>query len=1098
MQRIWGFDLGTASVGFAVVNYDEQKQIGRIDSHKDGDREVPGLGVRVFQEGVVPAAGGKTRATPNKTRRTKRLMRRQNRRKKQRKRELGKLLHEAGLLPAFGTPEWRAVVSEPGRGKYQREPISATEWRDLPAPQVRKAPRSRFVDPYRLRRDGIEQRLEPYELGRALYQLAKRRGFRGRPIEELKEEAEAREDEGKKKEKSVVKEGIERTAAEIGKRTLGAALAEIPDTEKRRGRYIDRKMIENEFERLWSKQLEFHPAALTATLKQRIHKTIFFQRPTFWRTKTLGKCPFKPEAQLCLKSSWLGQRFLALKRLNDLRLAGGNTRPLTDDERGLILPLLDRSATVTFGAIRKALKELWAEQGISKHQKFTHELAAFGPKKDKKEIPGNAAEARLREIFADAWEVLPARDRIRAEFAAKLFDVDYRRLGSARIEIRQPSDADARRMEFAKWARREYGIAPEKATELSQLGDNLPSGWLAYSEPAVKRMLEFMEAGDPEYEARRKAYPEKNKVAIPGQEHTLEQLDRLPSHPLRQQESRNPMVRRTLTELRKVVNNLLAVYGKPDLIRIELARDPASSLARKADFDEFQNLRNTLRKKAVEALTEKNITPKGIQIEKWLLWQETKEQCPYTGESICFDDLFRNGRFQVEHILPRSWSLDDGFGNKTLCHVEVNRQKNKMTPYGFFQTAEGAKWSSWEDVELRVRRLARDKGDPWGRGMPESKVRRFLSKEFPDSVPDEFNERQLQDSRYAAVECRKFLQRLGVTVKACNGALTHHLCHEWGLHALLHPDGKNTKNRDDHRHHAVDALAVALTTDAFVKRLSDFFARERQGEKPAMPCPWETFWEDTRDAVRKIMVSHRARRKVSGPLHAERPLRRTDEIERDKNKTEYHIFLKRVPLAEITADQVNNIQDAKVREAVQRHLDANGGDPRKAFKTLPQLTDNATGEVREIKKVRVRFKQQLALMVPLRPSPHSYADTGDNHHIALFRNGDEVFFKPISRLEAYRRVGSGKPLVERSHTGGSQFVMTLCKGDMVEFPAPKPDENGARLFVVVGLASKGQLELKSHVAADDDIWAPRVRSFVLQGARKVTIDPIGRVRPAHD
>ena len=144
---------------------------------------------------------------------------------------------------------------------------------------------------------------------------------------------------------------------------------------------------------------------------------------------------------------------------------------------------------------------------------------------------------------------------------------------------------------------------------------------------------------------------------------------------------RNPTVARTQNELRKVVNNLIDMFGKPDLIRVELARDVGNSKRRRDEMRLGIRRQERRRKDGREYLQENGISePSRADVEKWLLWEECRYRCPYTGDSISFDALFRTGDFEVEHIWPRSRSLDDSFRNKTLCRKDLNVQKGNTTP----------------------------------------------------------------------------------------------------------------------------------------------------------------------------------------------------------------------------------------------------------------------------------------------------------------------------------------------------------------------------------------------------------------------------------
>lgn len=145
MARIFGFDIGTTSIGSAVIDYDLERGTG----------EILRLGARIFPEARDPDG-----MPLNQTRRSKRLVRRQLRRRRQRRRALNEALAEAGLLPAYGTAEWHELMK---------------------------------FDPAVLRAHALCGPLCAFELGRALYHLAKRRHFKGRDLAEGEAEETAEE-----------------------------------------------------------------------------------------------------------------------------------------------------------------------------------------------------------------------------------------------------------------------------------------------------------------------------------------------------------------------------------------------------------------------------------------------------------------------------------------------------------------------------------------------------------------------------------------------------------------------------------------------------------------------------------------------------------------------------------------------------------------------------------------------------------------------------------------------------------------------------------------------------------------------------------------
>jgi len=1085
-MRILGLDLGTTSVGFAIID--------RNDAGDDG--RILRMGVRIFPEGVAPGTPGKARETRNKKRRSARLLRRQLRRRKWRRRELGSLLHELGLLPAYGSQAWLDAMQS---------------------------------DPYELRRRALEGVLTAPELGRAFYHLHKRRGFSGGriasdepPVESTtrKKSAKAATEETSgsdgDEDTRKIKEEIADLGRSIGASTLGAYLAQ---QGKKRGRHLGRDHVEAEFDRIVAAQAAHHTEALAAARVARLRALLFEQRPTFWRLNTLGECPLIPGAMLCAKGSWAGQQFVALEHLNKLRIVGQNARVLDQHERGIVYDLLMRQRSVTFGAIRKALKSYWRQHDLPLD-------AAFNLEREDKTIPGNGIEARLRELFGPAWEEHPAKETIRRTLGARLHQADYRQApGGKRIEIRSARDSDAARADLSIAFRSEWQVDANTALALS--GIEPQPGWLRFSQAAVDTMLSEMERGvgvgdllmSPTCGAwRDEHFPERERP-------TGELSDKLPSGPDAMGDLRNPTVNRTLNEARKVVNNLISLYGKPDLIRVELARDLRKSGKRRAEMERENAERERARKKARAALEEIGLAqPSRGDIEKWLLWKECNETCPYTGGKIGCRDLFFDGIYQVEHIFPRSRSLDNSFANKTLCHVEVNREKGERSPHEAF----GTDATRWETVTNALKSAK----------LPERKAQRFVKPRYLEvSDGEDFAERQLRDTAYAARAARDFLRRLypdvgpsGQDVETCNGSITAELRHQWGLESILSAAGASGKNRDDHRHHAVDALAVALTDRSAVKQLADWHAADRQGRKPDFRKPWPSLLEDARRSVGEIVVSYRVQRKLSGPLHEERPLGKV--VDEQSGTVRY---VRRKPISALSASEIADIRDEGLRNQIQaafghllttiaeakpqsrsgaghRNLSDAKGTKKKAEQELklalstPFSFLQRDGGRRIVNKVRIWVDRADNAVVQVRKlderslhAQKTYAELGSAlHGFAVYSdNAGGSAYKVLSRAEVVARTASGDAPYPASLPGGFRLKVVLYPGDVLR---RQGQGECLEYFMVRKFNQAGRVFYKPHTMAV--VPKPEISFGVSQFTDgtvvKVAVDPIGRVRPASD
>ncbi len=215
---------------------------------------------------------------------------------------------------------------------------------------------------------------------------------------------------------------------------------------------------------------------------------------------------------------------------------------------------------------------------------------------------------------------------------------------------------------------------------------NFPAGWEPYSIAALEAFLPRLEEGvrfgaltiAPEWEEwRNTTFPNRDRP-------TGEVLDKLPSPAIKEERERigklrNPTVVRTQNELRKVDNNLIALYGKPDLLRVEVARDVGKSKRERAEIQSAIRKQEYRRRDAVKDLESKGIAePSRNSVEKWLLWKECNQFCPYTGDPVGFNDLFSDRpRFDVEHIWPQAKSFDNSFKNKTLCRTDVTGAKGR-------------------------------------------------------------------------------------------------------------------------------------------------------------------------------------------------------------------------------------------------------------------------------------------------------------------------------------------------------------------------------------------------------------------------------------
>ena len=381
-KYVLGLDLGSASLGWAMI------ALNRADEPTSLVR----AGVRIFEPGVDGTAldieQGKDQSKAVE-RRTARLHRRQLRRRAARQRELFQELQKAGLLPTneVGT----------GASSEQRHELLNVLDRSLTLKFLKPNDDSFAQKPlYLLRKLALDQALEPFELGRVLFHLSQRRGFKSNR-KETKKTAKENEDLGQVKADI---HALELAIQDAGARTIGEYLAGLdPHTEKLRRRWTARKMFEQEFALIWDAQAKHHACLLRQELRDRVHELLFFQRPISAQKHLVGTCELErgddkhPPKRRAPWATMAAQRFRMLQKINDLVVIdtkNQTSRKLTEEERSKLYRWLDREGTQSFIAIRKYLD--------IKGTAFN--LEAGGDK----DLPGNRTQKSMRKVFGVFWD----------------------------------------------------------------------------------------------------------------------------------------------------------------------------------------------------------------------------------------------------------------------------------------------------------------------------------------------------------------------------------------------------------------------------------------------------------------------------------------------------------------------------------------------------------------------------------------------------------------------------------------------------------------------------------------------------------------------
>ena len=1069
-----GLDLGSNSIGWCAVTLDAD---GR-------PADVLDAGVRILTPNDEAGRDPQSKSSLTASRRDARSMRIRRARFVRRRERLVETLAKAGLLPA---------------DRAQRDKLMAD------------------MDPYWLRGAALKQSLEPYEIGRAIFHLNQRRGFKSNRIADSGD-----------KEKSAMKKGVKALEGKLKKnsaRTLGEMLADMHGRDKQgkpandgappqpvrfrpesQGNkniwnfYPTREMIEEEIDKIWEKQQEYHAELLTPQLRDRVKRIVIEQRPL--KKPPVGRCTLMPDAgtisrfgfeidmgERAPKAHPLFQRFRILQDVCQLRVRCQPGRPerfLTLRERDAIVamlmnPVKPAQEAVDFATLRR-------EAGLPPDTRFNYESAG----RNDFQTDRTAAKLALPEAFGPKWRSWPGErqveivERLLAEkdesVSAMLLPQGHGRFGRAALK------------ELVRVMEQESLEETDKET------GEIYRRPLKYDE-AVKRLgLHHSAHGPGELRPRLPYYGE----AVPGS-----YVISRPNAPQGSQEFigrvSNPTVHIGLNQLRKIVNALIDAYGPPREIVVELARELKLNKKQK-EARERENRKNKKRndeiRRKLAKLGKADTRENRRLLQLYEELPEGKRVCVYSGGCISEEMLF-SGEVEIDHILPYSRTLDDGFMNKALCIRKENRSKGNRAP------AEVEAWTSDERQKIaeRAERLFRRK-KAW-RFAPDA------MQQFDENEGEEWLARQLNDTAYLSRMAKHYLEHVcgPDQVWVSRGRLTKMLRQRWGLNKLLADNGASgagqEKNRNDHRHHAVDAFVIACTDRGLLKRVAEKLRLDRlfPNDSFPLPQPFDGYYRRMTDRLQQLIVSHKPDHGIppggrdnphatSGALlegTAYGPVKK--EI---SGKCYKLIYRKRVD--ELSRSEIERVADCRLRNDLKDVVPP--GDKKELKEALAEF-----GRSRNIRRVRILKTEESSRIVRHGADGEfkkAYVSAG-NHRIEIYEMPDGKWAGEGVTVYDANRPGFA-PNWRNGHPEAS-LVMRVHKGDLIEADFGK----GTAIYRVCRLEAKSsRLRLARHYEGGslderhkekNDPFRYEMKAYSklkAANARRVVVSPIGRVRPARD
>nr|WP_320022615.1 type II CRISPR RNA-guided endonuclease Cas9 [uncultured Draconibacterium sp.] len=1199
MAKILGLDLGTNSVGWAVV--DTEKLIS--DSKVEQVESILACGSRVFKEGVNKNSAGKE-VSKNAAKRIARGTRIKNRRFKSRRKRLILELSKLGMMPT-----------------------------DKHYSFTKKDKKNHTRDLFELRKRVLDEKLQLEEIGRIFLQINNHRGFKSNK----KEDALTKSNPDKEKELAGVKgriKKLEKRISDCNCRTIGEYYFYLIDRNKDshnpnaprleheddmirgEGAYTSRNLYAKEFDTIWKKQKEYYPEILTDENREIIEgECIFYQRDLRSARHLRNRCRLEYKGYrwinsggekvkqynylpCCPKSSFEFQEYRIWEQLNKIRYT--NTEhihePLSLEQKQKLADKLMYCEKLSLAQVKKIAL-------LSRDTKFNDV---------DKELKGNVTQTRLiNALGKDFWLKHSAvvEESCTASYSKVQYQLwhniefskdkewlkgdNYFLNNRHRYNSRQANRANRKYKSHQNWLNsiKNLGLTKGQLCEYSET--TFEPGYASLSLKAIRKLLPYLKNGEDPVSASYKVYGDYSST-IQSADTVLEfKVPQLSNNTLK-----NPVVEKAVKEAIKLVNAIIDKYGKPDMIHLEMTRDlkmpkeHRENIRRRnqdkdkarEEYSEFlskrlsRNIDKTSPEiKKFEMFLQLNYTTEGFnnnikgqisesEIKRFLalriptnktkyhLWLECDRKDPYEGRPINLETLFSSD-IEIEHIIPYSISGDDSFANKTLSFKSFNAKKGKLTPMQYFVDKP-------DQLDLFKKNIS---------NFPDNKKDRFL---LEDDKIEGFKNSQLNSTSYISTEVRKHLLRSykNENIILTNGTMTSLVRTLLGFNGILNkavrvedcyrnmgkvwaivddfdnitdfiprnenkePENTKTikgvinhftffpsKSRNDHRHHAVDALVTAilnrkintsilkLTEGVVDVETGEFFpkfytnekgehrlTREAVGDIKSMLqeelnlVEMDDLLPIAKEKIEYLLVSYQNRKLVTYPRKKlfepnGRPLRTKDgrhlrsggiSERAELHEANYYgktndcsegEFVRRVPLSSITPKQVDNIVDKVIKCIVRTDREKEEELNSKLKELNAKRTRSSDEEESEIEK---QIEETLSALNQLYKLPN--------------KNGEKV---PIQKVRVKFKTSTAQPL--KSEKIVAQLTPNYRKSiDTTKYQYIKPGNN--YMYVIYGDA-EGESRDKHVVSwfdkAQIDIENRRLKKQVKATTQKPELLP---------
>ena len=889
---------------------------------------------------------------------------------------------------------------------------------------------------WQLRVEGLDRKLKRQEWAAVLLHLIKHRGY----LSQRKNESKSENKElgallsGVASNHELLQQATYRTPAELAVKKFESEEGHIRNQQGAYTHTFSRLDLLAEMELLFSRQQHFGNPFASEKLLENLTALLMWQKPALSGEailKMLGKCTFEDEYKAA-KNTYTAERFVWITKLNNLRIQeNGLERVLNDNERLMLIEQPYEKAKLTYAQVRSILN--LSDDAIFKGVRYSGE--------DKKAIETKTTLMEMK-AYHQIRKVLEGNN-LKAEWVALKANLTLLdEIGTAFSLYKTDEDISA------------YLAGKLSQPVLNALLENLSfDKFIQLSLKALYKLLPLMQQGLRYDEACTKIYGDHYSKKTEENHHFLPQIPA--------DEIRNPVVLRTLTQARKVINGVVRLYGSPARIHIETGREVGKSYKDRHELKKRQEENRKQREKTISEIKTlfPNFSgePKGKDILKMRLYYQQNAKCLYSGKPLELHRLFEQKYVEVDHALPLSRTWDDSFNNKVLVLANENQNKGNLTPFEWLDGKNNSE--RWRTFKALVETSA----------FPYAKKQRILSQKLDEKG---FIERNLNDTRYVArFLCNFIADNMHLTgegkrkVFASNGQITALLRRRWGL----------AKSREDNdRHHALDAVLVACSTVSMQQKITRFvrfeegnvFTGERVDRETGeiiplyFPAPWELFREEVEirifsdnpklelenrlpdrpqanhEFVQPLFVSRMPTRKMTGQGHM--------ETVKSAKRLNEGISVIKMPLTKLKLKDlelmVNREREKDLYDALKARLEAFNDDPAKAFAEPFMKKGGAI-----VKSVRVEQVQKSGVLVH---AGNGVADnaSGSIVRVDVFIKDRKYFLVPIYTWQVAKGILPNRAVIADTDENewemmdeNSTFQFSLHPNDLIRVKTKKDE-----------------------------------------------------------